>query len=866
MGVFQNNLMGAAAAASAGGGDFYDYQITNSVRLNGTSQALEKTWGSAASNDDAKALSFWIKRSGASDTNSAFGSTTNTKLCSSSTGSGAVSDMLEINTNNPTGYSDQFHYYLSSGGSNFLKAKWRDPAAWMHIVWIYNSDESTTTDRLKVYINGVSNTINDSNYWDNNGNNGYPSSGADTSFGKNGNEMHIGRYVYNDAGWWGGQMADWIMIDGTASISDFGEFKNGVWKPVDPSGLTFGNNGFWLDFKSPSDPGNDASGNNNDFTNIGSIATHDILIDSPTFNPDSNGGNYCTFNSTVKGTNGTLSEGNLKAVEGGTGGANHICTMGASSGKWYWEGRIDSIGAYSQPIFGISGGAATNSFNTAPSGEGYEVNLAFNSHNSSGAMLSTGGSVSNNLFGTVSETETGTTTRSTGDIITVALDIDNKKIWYGYNGSWFNSGNPATGSNPQQTWTGSGFDIFPLLQNFGSTTTMNFGQEGTFGGAITAGGNSDDTGYGDFKYAPPTGFLALCAGNLPTAEEVDPAETDDDYPQKLFAPNLYTGDGASTLTISGMDLQPDLTWIKNRDTTDGHCLFDSTRGVTKLLASDSTAIEVTDADTLKSWTSDGYTVGADVKVNTSGEDYVGWNWRANGGTTTSNGNGSLASVTQTDPSGCFSIGTYTANATNSTIGHGLSVAPNLIILKKRDNQTKNWMVWGTGLGNDTQGYISLNTTGAMQTDSQIWQNTAPTSSVFSVNYGTTETNAPSGDLFVFYAFANCDGYIKTGTYIGNADDDGAFVYTGFRPAMMILREYGAVDNWGIYDNKRLGYNDDNAVLYPDTTGAEENQASRAIDILSNGFKLRTSNATFNASGNYLYLAMAHNPFQYATAR
>ncbi len=344
--MFTNELWNKPPAGATG---IYPYQIANSLRLNGTSQALERSFSSTPSNADAKALSFWIKRSGAGGTNSAFGSTTNTKLCSSSTGNGAVSDMLEINTNNPTGYSDQFHYYLASGGANFLKAKWRDPSAWIHIVWIYNSDESTTTDRIKVYINGESNTINDSNYWDNDGNNGYPSSGADTSFGLNGNEMHIGRYVYDDAGWWGGQMADFIMIDGTASISDFGETHNGVWRPKDPSGLTFGTNGFWLKFTNASNPGEDFSGNDNDFTNIGSIATHDQMLDSPTFNSDSNGGNYCTYNPLVAQGGAqklmTLREGNLLA-ESETNDKYHqtIGTMGVKTGKWYIEWYVKDDG------------------------------------------------------------------------------------------------------------------------------------------------------------------------------------------------------------------------------------------------------------------------------------------------------------------------------------------------------------------------------------------------------------------------------------------------------------------------------------------------------------------------------------------
>ena len=299
-GPLSNPFMFKSSAAA----DFYDYQITRSLRFNGTDQALEKTWGASATNDDAKAISVWIKRSGAGGTNSEIGSTTNTKICSAND-----FNQLEINTGNPSGFSDQFGYFIN-GASNaaWYKGKWRDPSAWLHIVWIYNSDESTTTDRVKVYFNGVAQPIGDSTLW--NYTNGdvdpYPPSGTDCQFGLNTKEMHIARYQYDDGGWWGGQMADFIMIDGTASISDFGETKNGVWKPVDPSGLTFGNNGFWLKFTNTSNPGEDFSGNDNDFTTIGTIPAHDFLLDSPTFDSSSNGGNFCTLNPITDAVNMTL--------------------------------------------------------------------------------------------------------------------------------------------------------------------------------------------------------------------------------------------------------------------------------------------------------------------------------------------------------------------------------------------------------------------------------------------------------------------------------------------------------------------------------------------------------------------------------
>ena len=301
--------------------DFYEYKITNSLRLNGTDQALEKTWGAAATTNKKFAISVWVKRTGAEGTNSEFGSTTNTKLWSASSGNGAVSDMIEFNTNNPTGYSDSLGYAVPGGGAAWTLRRFRDPSAWYQVVMIYDSTQGTATNRIKIYINGDQEPLTtDTNYWDLNGA-AQPTQNADSTVGQNGNELHIGRYVYDDAGWWGGLMADFICIDGAAAISDFGEDKNGVWIPKDPSGLTFGNNGFWLKFTNSSAMGEDYSGNDNDFAHIGTISTHDQLIDSPTNNfPAINPLNLFSISES------NLAEANLHG-EGGSSGS-------ASGGNW----------------------------------------------------------------------------------------------------------------------------------------------------------------------------------------------------------------------------------------------------------------------------------------------------------------------------------------------------------------------------------------------------------------------------------------------------------------------------------------------------------------------------------------------------
>ena len=832
MGVFQNNLMGAAAAAaSAGGGEFYTHQIANSVR-NSLSQngTLKRTAGTPTSRD-VFTLSYWVKK---------YTNTQYANLFTSGTGGGTYfgtwfTTAGEFNIEGTGGNWGSANYLVST-------ALYRDNSAWYHVVTRFDSTESTGSDRVRLYINGVEQTSFSNstmhNYVQNTDFSFINESGVVQSFGgisgvaigSEGSDTQLAEIVFNDGQSYG--------------PDSYGETKNGVWIPKDPSGLTFGDNGYWLKLESSSDLGNDSSGNNNDFT-AANLSAHDQMLDSPTFNSDSNGGNFATYNPLSPTTNGAVfTEGNLKSSPASSWSATtYIKTTMAipKDKKIYFEASdAGSVGG----LYAI--GVATES--GVPS------------------STSVGGAGSVTLYDTykyVNGTGTGSwiTGASAGDIIQVAVDGATGKVWLGINNTWGGSGDPAGDSNEAGTITNTlAEDILPVVcQNLNSNLVLNFGQDGTFAGNKTAQGNADGTGYGNFYYAPPSGFLALCTGNLSTADAVDPAQTDDNYPQKLFAPKLYTGDGATTLTISGMDLQPDFTWIKNRDAADGHCLFDSTRGVTKLLASDSTAVEVTDADTLKSWTSDGYTVGADIKVNTSGEDYVGWNWRANGGTTSTNNDGSHTSVVQVDPASSFSIMTCADPGGAVTIGHGLGVKPAMYILKGRSGAT-SWGVYHESLG--ATKYLLLESIAAAATGSQYFNDTEPTTSVLSL--GATWNGAGT---IVAYAFANVEGYCKAGSYEGNGSADGTFVYTGFKPALILIKDVDDnQDPWALYDNKRPGYNVTEEALHPNTTAAETDSTSYSIDLLSNGFKLRTTFGGQNATHTYMYLAISFNPFQYATAR
>jgi len=317
-----------------------------------------------------------------------------------------------------------------------------------------------------------------------------------------------------------------------------------------------------------------------------------------------------------------------------------------------------------------------------------------------------------------------------------------------------------------------------------------------------------------------------------------------------FNTKLYTGTGAEN-AVTGINFQPDWTWIKSRNATYDHTLYDAVRGATKQLYSNHTNGQYTEAQGLKSFDSDGFTNGTDAKGNNNGTTFVSWNWKANG-SGSANSDGDITSTVSVNTTSGFSIVKYTGDGTTGqTVGHGLGSVPKLIINKQLT--TQNWFVYHHSIGNTK--VLKLNTTGA-ETTSSAWNNTTPTSSVFTI--GTSASTNVSGENFINYCFAEKQGFSKFGSYKGNGNDDGAFIYTGFKPAFILVKNAAITDNWSIFDNKRLGYNAYNYVLYADITNVGSN--GLPIDILSNGFKWRTSAAMVNGSGNNcIFMAFAEAP-------
>ena len=316
---------------------------------------------------------------------------------------------------------------------------------------------------------------------------------------------------------------------------------------------------------------------------------------------------------------------------------------------------------------------------------------------------------------------------------------------------------------------------------------------------------------------------------------------------------LYTGN-SSTQAVTGVGFQPDWTWLKARSESASHELFDVVRGVTKTINSNTTNAEATQTDSLTAFDSDGFTLGSNGDLNYNASTYVGWNWLANG-TPSSNTDGSITSSVSANTTNGFSIVSYTGTGAVATVGHGLGVAPSMIIFKNRDT-TNNWNVYHTSLGNGK--FIRLNDTGA-EANTGRFNNTSPTSSVFSLGVnGATAVNG-NGNSIIAYCFAEKQGYSKFGSYVGNGSTDGTFIYTGFKPAFVLIKKSSGSASWMMYDNARDPDNVAGNYLYANESAAAQT-ASQGMDFLSNGIKMTNTFGDANESGQtYIYLAFAENP-------
>jgi hypothetical protein len=777
------------------------YKISRSLRFNSADSAyLNRTPGSAG-NQKTYTLSMWIKRS-TLGAKYFFGSYFSNLSRYQYLGFNS-SDQLELfGGTYTTGGSTTTNVNLST------TAVYRDVSAWYHIVLAVDTTQATNTNRVKLYVNGTQVTAF--------GTATYPAQNT---------ESYINSVQAHYLGDWGGggglyldgYLADVYFLDGTATTpSTFAETDaiTGQWVPKTPTGISYGTNGFRLPFSDNSGTtattlGKDAAGSNNWTPNNLSVtagAGNDSLIDTPTPYADGgNGrGNYCTLNpldATLTLSNGNLDWSAPSSVERGARG-----TFAVSSGKWYFEYIAKG------QTFELVGWAAQtqNNNSTMPTGVGASTwaYYLFDLKTYNNATASA-------VYGTAA---------SSGDIIMVALDLDNSKIYWGRNGTWFNSGNPATGTNA--AYTNVSGTLFPWVQQYNQTSSINFGQR-------------------PFAYTPPSGFVALNTQNLP--------EPSIKKPSAYMDVKLYSGTNASQ-SITGLGFSPDLIWFKNRTGTAFHGLFDSVRGRAAGLSSNVSDAESTSSagNDLVSFDANGFTLGPVQNWNStngSGNSIVAWCW---------------------DESATpgFDIVTYTGDGvTSRTVSHSLGVTPAFIVIKQR-NSTSDWEAWhkslGSGLGlrlNSTSGQITLSSTSGGGISS------SPTSSVFSFTSGTAGVNNVNANTatYVAYLWSEVAGFSKFGSYTGNGSSDGPFVFCGFRPRWVMIKRTDGAGSWFMIDTARGSYNVVNPYVMANVSNAEATDLS--WDILSNGFKLRSSYTDINtSSGTYVFAAFSESAFKYSLAR
>ena len=805
------SLTGGSKFILTGGAN---YQIARSLRFRSSASANLSRTPAGAGNRKTFTFSCWYKRSevGAS-------ATTNDTLFSC--GTTTTNSYSVIGFNQVYGTDAALTYYSVNGSTvldhtRYSTAAFRDPSAPLHVVVSIDTTQATAQNRARMYVNGVELTSFSSN----------------TSIAQNTDTMmnrasqhNIGAVLYNNAlvNFCVGYMSDVYFVDGQQlTPSSFGQTDatTGAWNPIKYIG-TYGTNGFYLPFSDNSAAtsttiGKDSSGNGNNWTPSGisvtAGVTNDSLVDTPTnYGTDTGAGgevrgNYCTLNPLRNGGL-TLSNGNLGYAASGN---NHAClgTFGMVGGKWRWSVKSNTTAG----VLGITDDVSALTYvGSDTHGWGYS---------------------SSGLFVTNATTFGSPASWTTGDVIDFVLDLTigagSNTLKAYKNGSLQGTLSSTLGNGP----------FFPAVSDNGGGTgagDCNFGQRAWDYSNATLG---------------VSGFMALCTHNLPNPVIVKPSSYMD--------VNLRGGTGNAG-SVTGKGFQPDFVWSKSRSPR-SHMLADSVRGTGKYQSSDSTAVEVSDAQAVTAFNSDGFSFGTSAILNTNAENFVDWMWRG-GGAAVTNGAGSISAQVSANVLAGISLATFTGTGANATVGHGLGVAPSLAIVKSRGTAGNGWGTYHSSVGAGS--YLLLNSTAAAVAFAAAWNSTAPNSTV--VSLGSNGSFNDSGNGMVMYAFAEVAGFSKFGSYTGNGSADGPFVWCGFRPRWILVKNTTSAYSWQLYDTARDTYNPMSGELDPNASVAEGPFVM--FDALSNGFKMRTTDATTNASGsNYIFMAFAEAPFKTARAR
>ena len=808
-------------------GDFVPFTDTYTVAKSAMFEHDDKRYLSftpdSGGNQKTFTVSFWFKLTGASDP-----SNVQSVMSVGTTGGKQAQIRFEGSVN-----SQNLNINAYNGSSFLLNLdtdrKFAPSDGWTHAVFAVDTRAGVATaNKVKIYIDGVQQTATGTQL---------STDDYDTLFNSN-QEHQIGRQTNNAIGEPDIYFAEMVMVeDQQLDPTSFGQVDTSTnrWVPKDVSGLTFGDEGWYLEFdgtgfgsggsgETPANgAGKDSSGNNNHWeeeNDSGSDwATTDQFADTPSKN-------FNVFNHGLNAM-GTLTEGNTKIATTTNNKLAYTTMNIPSTGKWYWEVDMTSYASGGGAYFGLH---EYNELNTGSAGVTAKAvifqnyNGTANVYDSSNTDVTWCNSVSNNGF------------VSSGDVLQFALDQDAGTLFIGNNNTWFRAGGArdtfanATTVGAVKFPTGISRRFFVGRGgSFAEAYALNFGQQAnTFSGSSTTFNAAAD---GFFVYAPPTGYKALNQDNL------------DDTASKLTA----------------------WAWIKNRDASSDHMLIDRVRGIGKDIHSNSDAVEATNANTVQRFLQRGVQVGNDSTVNTAGNSFVLWQWLAGDSATTgtvfpADNPPSLASTVIAADADHFSVGTYTGDGgTSATIKHGLTAAPEMIWVKNR-SVADEWMV-GTeynSYSNPWNYYAHLTTTGTFAANSNAWNNTAPTSSVFTV--GTSDRVNASGENYVFYCFRSVPGVCKVGQYAtNNTSDNGPYIPLGFKPRWIMFHGATAsVSQWTLYDTGKEPFNvNDHIFQYANLNSSDQAFASNDIDMLSDGIKIRSdAGSEPNDAGVFTYLAMA----------
>ena len=862
---------------SAGSSGFV---VENSVYFDGTADRLTFDPSGATSNPDLYCLSYWAKRGriGGADENVM---------------SGGVSGYdSTIRYTNYSTYRDALQFYANGGPDRIItNAAFSDPTAWHHVFARYDSNASGgSSDYMQLWVNGVRLT----SFADS----GMPSAGENSTF-FDGNIIGVGGYNLSAQQWYAGYLAEVAASDGQDhAATDFGEYDdNGVWVPKDITGLDYGTNGFLLQFKQTGSGqdangiGADTSGNNNHFAIAGGSPQSQQVTDTCTDNAASDIGNYNLPNPLDAGTSTRFAEGNQDVDSSGSGNSPFACTMAVTSGKYYWEVDLDSSG-FNDGSVAVGIAHASTGY---PGTSHFFGNLA----TEEGWYASSGsGKLRNN-----SSTTAYGTDASSGSTIMMALDMDNAKMWWGLDGTWFTNGsvgNPATGANAAPTSMSLAVPI-----------------------KCAASAQSGDTLFHKFRpeqwdHTAPTGFKAWTTANLPAPTVTNPSDF-------FTVKTLVNGGTPNTSFDTGLS-SIGMIMAKRTDGAGGWELFDIARGATQLLQTDNNDSEGTKSN--NSFSGGTFNFDTDSNIGQANTSHIVYSFKGGGAATahsvaTANVNGAISSTTtlvvdgnsgtiaagmfvagsgisgtvtvaslsdqnnlvlssaqslSNDVSltfstsagatvassvsaashGGFSVGTFTAVSGTMKIGHGLLRKPDFIWVKNR-GATGQWWVFHRSIGHGK--YLVLGSSGnngeASSTDA--WANTDPDESTFSTNSTWLGT---SGN-YCFMALAKTPGLIGAGSYTGSSSfpyvniDDNA---SGFRPAWLVIKRLGT-EFWGVFDNVGDPFNPVNKYLNLNTNLARnDGSGGNDLDFTANGFKLRSTNAATNTSSDYVYFAFAEDPF------